>query len=323
MKTYFATFIPGLSEAIKEALLKDCPKIEILKFFESSILFKSEDEYQHVVSLPYINNVFLVANHLHFDRNKKAGSIAKELLKDAQFKQFIPNTKNVSFRIMIQKGADLIHIPREFSGKIIDKITQQTGFVFAPLKASVEYWFLIRNEGLAILGIKLTNLIRRSPGDNQQGKLQPEIANILNFLSEPHKDDVYLDPFAGYGSLAKDRILFNPYKHIYLSDIEKPLVERLRKLNSDKVTVQLSDALHLDYLKDKSVNKVVTDPPWGVYEMKNEMQRVVKTNGIIIILTARFKEFEKALLQTTLHLFKKYSTLVNGKKATIYKLTSV
>ena len=89
--------------------------------------------------------------------------------------------------------------------------------------------------------------------------------------------------------------------------------------------------------EDCSVNKIVTDPPWGLYEdvgmemegfydkMMKEMYRVLKTNGIIVILTANKDELEKVLLnfRNKLKILNKYNILVSGKKAAVYKIIKI
>ena len=52
--------------------------------------------------------------------------------------------------------------------------------------------------------------------------------------------------------------------------------------------------------------------------MLKEFRRVIKTNGQLIILSARKDELESAILKQKHRVGKKYDTLVNGKKASVY-----
>ncbi len=334
MKTYFATFIPGFSEEIQHTLKRDYADIQLLRLFASSILFKTNKQCKDVASKPYLNNVFLVLNSFNVSKDKLNGSIVKKLYKDVDInRSLVEFAGKKTFRLIVKKGAELVHIPKEFTKKIINSITHQTNYIYSPLKADVEYWFLIRSEGFAVLGVKFLNFKRSYFHEIRQGQLQPEMANIMNLISEPNKLDLYLDPFAGHGALPLDRAHFHPCKHIYASDNDKLLVNELRKFSGDKLTIQHADASYLSYLKDHSINKIVTDPPWGIYKMQDidyeifykkmlsEMLRVLKEHGLIVLLTAKTAEFENAMTQFKVQLLKKYSTLVNGKKASVYKFT--
>jgi tRNA G10 N-methylase Trm11 len=83
----------------------------------------------------------------------------------------------------------------------------------------------------------------------------------------------------------------------------------------------------------ESVDKIVTDPPWGEYEkMKMEvneyfyfilsqLEKTLKNNGIIVMLAGR--EIDMASLVSkfsNLSLLQNYNILVSGKKANMVKI---
>jgi len=86
--------------------------------------------------------------------------------------------------------------------------------------------------------------------------------------------------------------------------------------------------------KSGSIDKIITDPPWGISvgtdlnlldfysKMLTEFRRVVKTNGRLIILMGNKEIFEKVLKSyfSDFKLEEKYDILVSGKKASVYKL---
>ena len=94
------------------------------------------------------------------------------------------------------------------------------------------------------------------------------------------------------------------------------------------------NALKLENFADNSINKIATDPPWGLYkktklnlrnfysQILDSFCRVLKTNGLIIILTAQKEivETQLANFENQLKLEKTYHTLVSGKKAGVYKI---
>lgn len=111
---------------------------------------------------------------------------------------------------------------------------------------------------------------------------------------------------------------------------------KLEKKFGKKVIVDPVDALSLTTISDNSIDKIVTDPPWGLYEtskdipefyalMLKQFHRVLRDNGIMVILTAQ-KELTENLLSNfegKLKLEEKYGTLVSGKKAGVYRIRKV
>ena len=102
--------------------------------------------------------------------------------------------------------------------------------------------------------------------------------------------------------------------------------------DKENITVQLADALKLSHIEDKTVNRVISDPPWGFYEdigdmyefykkMFTSFSRVLKEDGEMIILSARKEEIEKAALEMNIKTIDSLHTLVNGKKASLYKFS--
>ncbi len=336
MKSYFATFIPGFSQVIEELLKKDFPDIEIIRFFSSSLLFRTESDPKNTADRPYLSNVFLALHSSDIDPAKQNGSVAKELHAGidpqllSSLRSIFPNTN--SFRMMVQQGNKLVHIPKDFSRKILSAITKQTKLIHNPLKSDIEFWFLIRNERFAVCGVKISK--NDTSDDLQKGQLQPELAYLLNYLSEPKATDIYLDPFAGHGTLALDRLRIGPFTQIYTSDTDKILLQKLKKMADRRIIIKESDGLNLTYLSDHSITTIVTDPPWGIYQMEDidytdfythmlgEMIRVLKEKGILVILTGKPEEFDEAVktYKNTFSIVKKIKTLVNGKKATVYKM---
>ena len=148
-----------------------------------------------------------------------------------------------------------------------------------------------RSEGFVLFGLRIT----RHPDYKdvlQKGELRPELANLLCLISEPNKEDVFLDPFSGSGSIPRERTRF-PYKEIITSDLIPVKITRPLKIDLKVVEVLQMSALNMTKILDNSVDKIVTNPPWGIEvgkeldlpkfysRMTDEFQRVLRqTRGI-------------------------------------------
>lgn len=200
----------------------------------------------------------------------------------------------------------------------------------------LEFWFLLRREGYGFFGIRITYQSRKEKY-RERGELRKEIAYIMSLISDPSPEDIVIDPFAGYGSIPLERAKNFSYKEIIAVDKDKNLVSRLKekvKTFKRKITIIWGDALALDETPDFYVTKIISDPPWGEYKkipnlekfyeaMLREFNRILKPNGIIVLLIGAKEIFEKVLqakFSRVLLLKRKYDILVSGKKAAIYCL---
>ena len=154
-------------------------------------------------------------------------------------------------------------------------------------------------------------------------------------LAEPKTTDVILDPFAGYGAIPIECANSFRVKRIFAGEKDKSVFRTLQQKTSkmkNKVTIGKWDATELKSLTENSINKIITDPPWGLFDtnadlkqfyinMLKEFGRVLMPKGLLILLTAQKELFENLINQSKSYkLLEKYNILVSGKKASIYKL---
>jgi tRNA G10 N-methylase Trm11 len=86
---------------------------------------------------------------------------------------------------------------------------------------------------------------------------------------------------------------------------------------------------------DQSIDSIVTDPPWGLYqsgtapkegelqafyaEIFREFERMLKPSGTLVLLSACKAEVDACLEKSArLRAEKKYDVLVSGKKARVW-----
>ncbi|MBU1110001.1 methyltransferase [Patescibacteria group bacterium] len=200
----------------------------------------------------------------------------------------------------------------------------------------IEFWFLLRRNGLGLFGLRLT----RHPDNIKslpRGELRPELAHLLCLISEPQRNDIFLDPFAGHGAIPVERATCFPYRKILSSDNNLQMINKLRKrIRELKLDIQVEKwgALKLESLSDQSINKIVTDPPWGHFlgkglnleqfytQMFDSFYRILKSQGIVVLIVEK-KELMEGVINNFPDKFKlrqKLNTLVSGRKAGVYKL---
>ena len=163
-----------------------------------------------------------------------------------------------------------------------------------------EYW-VIGRTGLGEL-LLCVRLPKQSRAPKARGALSYELSSMLVAVSRPSARDVFLDPFAGSGSLVLARAESDAHQ-IWYSDINLREFERdfPRALYADsRVSFLDDDALTLGSVPDGQVDVIVTDPPWDEYDdvgmpyvefaraMAKSFSRVLhKPKGRFVVVTSR------------------------------------
>ena len=205
------------------------------------------------------------------------------------------------------------------------------------LSPTTEIWFSIRREGFAFCG-ELISKREFTEKNLNKGELRPEIAYLMCCFAGIKKDDVILEPFCGYGAIPVQLAKRFPCQKIYVSDIDEEKVKALQEKKAlrqaqgprmPQTEICCADVFELSHIPDNSIDSIVTDPPWGLWEnipdiedfynkMFTSFKRVLKQDGKMIILSARTKELESAATTSGVKINSSLHTLVNGKKATLY-----
>lgn len=320
MNNYFATFISGFSDVIVERLKLFDPDIQIIKLLDGLVVFKTVKSIEVVKNLRFFSNIYQLVD-MSTGQNNVAKYISYltsncSITKDSIF---IPK-KNKFFRITVSSMGILIGVDKQLTQLLEDKIAKAFSIKVDRALPDSEFWIFEREGGVYLFGHRVT--YHQDYKDSlQKGELRPDLSNLLCYLSEPNREDVFMDPFSGSESIIKARIKIIGYKKIISGDIKFVKDKRL-------------DALNLSSIGESTVSKIVTDPPWGINVGKNldlnsfykrmlvEFYRVLIQGGILVILIGDKKLFDKVLVDfdDKYGLSKYYDILVNGKKARVYKL---
>lgn len=367
MNRWCSTFIPGFGEVVNDQL-RICLKDYQLKLLQDGLIVYDTSAAPEIIkNLRFLNNSFLVIREftssgekiiayrenpwrkprdesirLHIGANPRfargrydmkledtAGvnprsfikSMIKATLKDFPTSIIGLPIKRKTFRVIFSLENELIHVDNSLVVAVEENISNIFQLIPDRATPDLEFWFLARKGGYGFFGIRIS----KHPDYKKvlsKGQLRPELANLLCLLSEPSKDDAFLDPFAGSGAIPNERKLF-PYEEVIGGDIQ-PKNKSIQKLN----------ALNLKQFKDGSIDKIVTDPPWGISvgkdldlndlytRMLKEFWRVLKPSGLLVILMGNKELFENVLTKFPgkFNDLKKLDILVSGKKAAVYKL---
>lgn len=339
MKTYFSTFTSGTQEIIKELLYKRKIKIKLL--LDGLVVYESDYLEREIRNFHFFNNTFILLYHFNALESDKE-SLEKMLFtvinsRNLQYKikSSIPLRRR-NFKIVTSLENQTIAVNRELLKKL-ELIIIQIGDTRLNIREpNLEFWALLRREKCGFFGVRITYPYHGEI-DRKKGELKKEISYIMSVISNPTPKDVVLDPFAGYGAIPFNRAQNFPYQEIVAIENNERLVLKLKqviKVIKKNISVLYGDALDMHKIKNNSIDKIITDPPWGEYKemfdlktfygnMLQEFNRVLKSNGIIVIIISAKDIFESVLQDKFKCIFKlknKYDILVSGKKAAIYQL---
>jgi 16S rRNA G966 N2-methylase RsmD len=327
---YLIQFPAGTGDLILDAISPYVKNFKVPYRDDSAMIFDSSATEGKVASIPFAKNSFVViASTPRVGIDEGVGLLGRF----AASAKFPPSSlRNSRFRTMIQIDGALSAVDKRVKAGLDRAISTRTGQRIEPRGMCQEYW-VIGRTGLGEL-LLCVRLPKQSRAPKARGALSYELSSMLVAVSRPSARDVFLDPFAGSGSLVLARAESDVHQ-IWYSDINLLEFERdfPRALYADsRVCFLDDDALTLGSVPDGQVDVIVTDPPWDEYDdvgmpyvefaraMAKSFSRVLrKPKGRFVVVTSRKTAavVERALAKSGFSINSTHEILVNGHPATV------
>jgi SAM-dependent methyltransferase len=336
-----AQVVAGLQDVLEPELARRLPAFRVLHKEQGLLIFESEAASDVIAHLPIFNNSFAVLGQAVASAAQLEEVVARQwtagpLLAAARASL---RSHERSFRLFLSDESRLVAVSRPTAERLTRAIQQATGLRHQPGGADVEFWSLRRREGVVYFCRRLSRR-SKTERDLAPGELRPELASLLCLLSGPSPGDVFLDPFAGSGAIAFARA-DQPFARLLMADVD---VQKVAELNRQikrrrlggrpggpQVEAIVADARHLEALPTASVDKVVTDPPWGFFDRSIgdpvafyrtvlvELVRVLVPGGRLVLLSGQREIWPglNAELASWLDPLGRHEILLSGKKAVI------
>lgn len=327
MAFFISTFITGFGDLLALDIKEKFPLIKVQKILDGLIFYKYDGNSRDLEKIPYFNNTFFVIKT--WDSKK------------IDFQKMVNEVTSLNSYFLISKGTfrcrfimenQFVKVDKKLSNQAEQYIQNKSKLLLDKVSPSTEVCFNIRRENFAFCG-QLISKREFTENNLNKGELRPEIAYLMAVFAGLKEDDIVLDSFAGYGSIPIQIAKKFKFSQMYVSDIDEKLVAALsekKQLKNQNIFIQKADALTLKL--DKKISLVITDPPWGYYEDINDIsdfyeemlenfKSLISENARIVILSARKEELKNAAYKSKFQIIDSIDTLVNGKKAALYKLT--
>jgi len=357
---YYATFIPGLQNFIAEVIKERLADVAIHKLLDGAVLFETETSYDKLNFFCF-NNIFAVVSvmdgaecsnalekHIRAVINK--GGVSTQEISRAE--EIIANNGKDfrTFRIVVSNENKPAAIDEKLRLEAERYISRISNLKVNRSLPDTEFWFLYRKEdcpqggpqggsqGLSqgrnfVVFMKRLTLRPSWERTLHKGELPPPLAWALCRLAGLIHSDAVLDPFCGYGSIPDAALKhFHITKFIACDNNREAAVytaARFKKRKSGEFVLHQTDFFRLPSLvAEKSIDAIVTDPPWGKYREINDsrfhekmfeiFEKLLKEGGRAIVLHAN----DDSLLEAVPACFKLESRipiLLSGKKAVIFQ----
>jgi 16S rRNA G966 N2-methylase RsmD len=328
---YLIQFPAGTGDLVLNAISPYADNLKLHYRDDSAMIFDSTSPDGKIASIPFAKNSFVVLASTPRGRLDKGVSQLGRLAASVKFPRSA--VRNPRFRIMIHIDGELSAVDKQAKTVLERAISAKTGQRVEPRGMCQEYWIVGRLDlGELLLCARLPKEARPP---KVKGALSYELSSMLVAASRPSPRDVFLDPFAGSGSLVLARAEY-PARRIWYSDIDLKKFDRgfPRELFIDKrVDFLDDDAFSLSSVPDGQVDVIVTDPPWGEYEdlgmsysefsgaMVKSFSRVLnRSHGRLVMLTARKTAslVEQEFLKGGFVIRSAHEILVNGHPAAVF-----
>ncbi|MDD7768502.1 MAG: methyltransferase [Treponema sp.] len=330
MAEFISSFITGFQHVVEKNLPQILAGVKILHVFDGLIHYQYAGDSHNLDKIIYFNNTFFVLKTMKgkgLNFPSLVGAVSSE-------KKYYLINKG-TFRVRFQNENQFVKVDKNISKKAEETVLHNSKLHLDRLSPTTEIWYSIRREGFAFCGQLISNREFTEKNLNK-GELRPEIAYLICCYADLNQDDVVAEPFCGYGSIPVQLIKKFRFQKLFASDIDKDKIsinmQKKQLKDNPQIELSVNDAFVLPQIIDRSVDVVITDPPWGYFEqiddigefykkMFTSFKRILKENGRMIILSARKDEIEKAALEMNVQILSSLHTLVNGKKASLYKMT--
>lgn len=329
MAEFIASFITGFQTVVEKDLPKKLNGVKIINIYDGLVHFQYNGNSRDLEKIIYFNNTFFV---LKTWKGKGLSFPSMVGAVGAERRYYLINKG--TFRIRFVQENQFAKVDKNIARRAEETVLNNSRLQLDRLSPSTEIWYSIRREGFAFCG-QLLSKREFTEKNLNKGELRPEIAYLIGCFAGIRKDAVVLEPFCGYGSIPVQIVKKFQCEKLFVSDIDSEKIEMVsqKKQIEDNplVDIRVCDAMKLDHIEENSIDAVITDPPWGFYEdigdvsafyvgMFSSFLRVLKNDGTMTVLTARKEEFEKVVEGLPLTIAESIHTLVNGKKAGLYKL---
>lgn len=263
-RLYYATFEKGLNEIVKKIINKKDKNSFIKKLYDDAVLFFADEHFR--LDATCFKTAYSVLDYSQKDGMGALNSEMKRLLEKKDLKiSFSRDVKK--FKLLFLKEDSKIAIDSKLKQAVEVMLARKTKRQISYLQGTEELVFLSKTDGLNLF---MRNMFIEKSFASVRGKtIEPEIAYMLNFLSEPAQSEAVVDPFSYDGIVAYVRALCFKKANVIANEKETENIADIKKL-AKSLKENTFSVMNYDFLTDafpiKFIDKIVTVLPSMDYD---------------------------------------------------------
>ena len=343
IERWFATFAAGFGPLVSRLLVRDIAGCAVERGDDNAVVFSAKTEPR--AALSYCRGLFRLLG-------QAPGGLVRAsriLVRDPSIPGRIAPARGArgprTFVLRSFEPEDPAALPPDLRRELESLISRATGLRADSTRPDREFRVQERSDGMTLFLERMSSAPEAAtrPGElPRRGELPRTTCRLLAEMTDPRPDDVFLDPFCGYGGLALERSLAAPYHFIFATDLDGEKTAAVKAALAAKsfekrrrtIFPKTRDALEAGVYEPGFVSAIATDPPWGLYEggleaasaeslltrFVAEAARLLAPGGRLVLLTARAAAVEpgEAFVQR-----ESLDVLVSGKKARALRMDRV
>ena len=319
-------------------------KFKIVMRKPQRIVFQYAGNPKDLLSLRTAEHLFLVIKHIpNMTRSRSSLTAIKGSLTRFNFRETltccrqvgINMRKRIPFRV-ISRMSGFRNFQKRDLQQVVERALIDRGWQLTHSSSGLDVWTEVHGQD-AYISIRLSkqDMAQRS---NKQARMPQSIKPTLAFgmvqLSQPHANDIFLDPMCGTGTILLERAYAERYRYLIGGDISTEALNATQK-NFGRQH-QPRQFFHWDAqslpIQPNSVDKIVCNLP--IIE-KNEratqqlaslhrkclqqFETALKQGGKMVLLTGQPAILDKILKQQkSLKTRQRVSVDVSGKRGRIF-----
>lgn len=302
----------GLENIARQEITARFGKTEQFKILmrkPQRIIFQYAGNPKDLLSLRTAEQLFLVIKHIpKMTRSRSSLTAIKNSLARHNFRDTLTSCrqaginirKRISFRVICRMSGFRNFQKRDLQ-QVVERGLIERGWYLAHSSSGLDVWVEVHGQD-GYISIKLSKVTMAQRSDKQARgpqSIKPTLAYGMVCLSQPHPNDIVLDPMCGSGTILLERAYAGRYRYLIGGDISEEALDATQR-NFGRQH-QPRQFFHWDAqdipIQPNSVNKIICSLPIGESKEGNsrlanlyrkcllQYENVLKGNGKMVLLS--------------------------------------
>lgn len=334
----------GLENIARQEIIArfgDTDNFKILMRKPQRIVFQYAGNPKDLLSLRTAEQLFLVIKHLpNMTRSRKSLTSIRHSLARFNFGETLASCRQVGLSIrkrmpfrVISRMSGFRNFQKRDLQQVVERALIDRGWQLTKSSSGLDVWTEVHgDDGYISIRLSKPDLPKRSDKRTRMPQsTKPTVAYSMVWLSQPHPNDIILDPMCGSGTILLERAFAERYRYLIGGDLSKKALDATQRNFGRRHQPRQFfhwNTQHLP-LQPNSVDKIVCNLPITEENASHltklyrncllEFETVLKPSGKMVLLTMHPDPLDNILKkQKSLKTRQRVSVDVGGKRGRIF-----